>query len=758
MMSLIKKISLPLILALVIISVWSFTKPITSNKGLIEYVDPFIGSGGHGHVFVGATVPFGGVQVGPTNFNKGWDWSSSYHHTDSIVKGFCHLNVSGTGMSDLGELTIMPATGELKYNAGNQDNHMSGYSSLYRKNTEINTVGYYKVDLERYDINVELTASERVGFHRYTYPNSDNSRVIIDLGEGSADRPTETYLKKIDDTTFEGYRFSSGWARDQREYFTLVISKPVKDFILYDGGNKHDSDELKGEFVKGFLEFETKKNEEIYVKMGVSTVSSKNALENLNAEIPHWDFDKVKLEAENKWNQELSKINIKTEDLKRKRVFYTAMYHTMIAPNLYQDVNGEYRGTDKVVYKDTTFTNYTLFSLWDTYRAAHPLYTITHPERVSDMVNSMLKIFDHQGKLPIWHLRGNETNTMPGYSGIPVVIDASMKGFEGIDLEEVYEAVKESATGDHEPGVKKLMELGYIPGDYMVESVASSMEYAIGDWAIAQLAKKLNKDEDYNYFMKRSKAYKEYFDNETRFMRGKLTDGSWRNPFDPVRAEHRVNDYCEGNAWQYLWLVPQDPEGLIELLGGDEKYTEKLDELFSMSSELGEEASMDITGMIGQYAHGNEPSHHTTYMYAYSGQPYKIADKVRYINNELYTDKPDGLSGNEDCGQMSAWHIFSSLGFYPVNPSNGAYVFGSPLFDKASIALPENKKFTIIAKENSDHNIYIQSVELNGKDYKYSYITHKDIVQGGELIFNMGPKPNKNFGKEKEFRPQSIVY
>ena len=758
MMSLIKKISLPLILALVIISVWSFTKPITSNKGLIEYVDPFIGSGGHGHVFVGATVPFGGVQVGPTNFNKGWDWSSSYHHTDSIVKGFCHLNVSGTGMSDLGELTIMPATGELKYNAGNQDNHMSGYSSLYRKNTEINTVGYYKVDLERYDINVELTASERVGFHRYTYPNSDNSRVIIDLGEGSADRPTETYLKKIDDTTFEGYRFSSGWARDQREYFTLVISKPVKDFILYDGGNKHDTDELKGEFVKGFLEFETKKNEEIYVKMGVSTVSSKNALENLNAEIPHWDFDKVKLEAENKWNQELSKINIKTEDLKRKRVFYTAMYHTMIAPNLYQDVNGEYRGTDKVVYKDTTFTNYTLFSLWDTYRAAHPLYTITHPERVSDMVNSMLKIFDHQGKLPIWHLRGNETNTMPGYSGIPVVIDASMKGFEGIDLEEVYEAVKESATGDHEPGVKKLMELGYIPGDYMVESVASSMEYAIGDWAIAQLAKKLNKDEDYNYFMKRSKAYKEYFDNETRFMRGKLTDGSWRTPFDPVRAEHRVNDYCEGNAWQYLWLVPQDPEGLIELLGGDEKYTEKLDELFSMSSELGEEASMDITGMIGQYAHGNEPSHHTTYMYAYSGQPYKIADKVRYINNELYTDKPDGLSGNEDCGQMSAWHIFSSLGFYPVNPSNGAYVFGSPLFEEASIVLPENKKFTIIAKENSDQNIYIQSVELNGKDYKYSYITHKDIVKGGELIFNMGPKPNKNFGKEKEFRPQSIVY
>ena len=747
-----------IIIFFAIIFGFNFYANTNNDNSLIKYVDPFIGSGGHGHVFVGATVPFGGVQVGPTNFNKGWDWSSSYHHTDSIVKGFCHLNLSGTGMSDLGELTIMPATGKLKYNAGNQDNHMSGYSSLYRKNKEINTVGYYKVELERYDIDVELTASERVGFHRYTYPSSDNSRVIIDLGEGSADRPTETYLTKVNDTTFQGHRFSSGWASDQREYFTLILSKPVKDFIIYDGDKKHNSNELKGTYVKGFLEFETEKNEEIYVKMGVSTVSSENALENLIFEIPHWNFEKVKKEAENKWNQELSKIAITTDDLKKKRVFYTAMYHTMIAPNLYQDVNGEYRGTDKVVYKDTSFTNYTLFSLWDTYRAAHPLYTITHPERVSDMVKSMLKIFDHQGKLPIWHLRGNETNTMPGYSGIPVVIDASLKGFEGIDLEEVFRAVKASATGDFEPGVKKLMEKGYIPGDYMVESVASSMEYAIADWAIAQLAKKLNKQEDYEYFLNRSKAYKEYFDPETRFMRGKLSDGSWRTPFNPISAQHRVNDYCEGNAWQYLWLVPQDPEGLIELLGGDKKYTEKLDELFSMSSELGEEASMDITGLIGQYAHGNEPSHHTTYMYAYSGEPYKIADKVRYINNELYTDKPDGLSGNEDCGQMSAWHIFSSLGFYPVNPSNGAYVFGSPLFDEATIGLPENKRFTIIANENSDDNIYIQSVELNGKEYKYSYITHKDIMQGGELVFNMGPNPNLNFGKEKKYRPQSIVY
>ena len=756
-----KKISkngIQIILLLIIGNFLFFSNTTSINDGLIKYVDPFIGSGGHGHVFVGASVPFGGVQVGPTNFNKGWDWSSSYHYSDSIVKGFCHLNVSGTGMSDLGELTIMPATGKLKINAGTQNNHMAGYSSLYRKEQEFVSPGYYKVHLERYDIDVELTASERVGFHKYKFPSSNQSRVIIDLGEGSADRPTQTYLKKINDTLFYGYRFSSGWAADQREYFALILSKPVTNFILYDRNIRYAKNELRGKYVKGFLEFKTKKNENIYVKMGVSTVSSENALDNLMNEIPHWSFDKVKTEAEQKWNRELSKINIKTNDIKKKRVFYTAMYHTMIAPNLYHDLNGEYRGTDKKVYKDTSYTNYTLFSLWDTYRAAHPLYTITHPERVSDMVNSMLRIFDHQGKLPVWHLRGNETNTMPGYSAIPVVVDASLKGFKGIDLEEVFNAVKVSATGDFEPGVKDLMKYGYIPADFMVESVASNMEYAIGDWAIAQLAKKLDKKEDYEYFLNRSKAYKEYFDPQTRFMRGKLSDGSWRTPFDPISAQHRVNDYCEGNAWQYLWLVPQDPEGLIELLGGDEAYTERLDELFSMSSEQEEGASMDITGLIGQYAHGNEPSHHTTYMYAYSGHPYKIADKVRYINNELYTDQPDGLSGNEDCGQMSAWYIFSSIGFYPVNPSNGGYVFGSPLFDEALIKLPANKSFKVIAENNSDKNIYIQSVTLNGKKHNYSYITHKQIMDGGELKFVMGPKPNYDFGKEKKFRPASIVY
>lgn len=742
---------------LIIILFFSSFKGQLKND-YVKYVDPFIGSDSHGHVFVGATVPFGGVQVGPTNFNKGWDWSSSYHYSDSIVKGFCHLNVSGTGMSDLGELTVMPAVGELKVNAGNQENHMSGYSSLYTKENEVAKAGYYSVELDRYDIKVELTASERAGFHRYTFPKSKKSRIIIDLGEGSADRPTETFLRKVNDTLFEGYRFSSGWANDQREYFSFIVSKPIKEFFIYEGEKKQKSSSKKGKYVKGFLEFSTENNEEIFLKLGVSTVSMENGLENLLHEIPHWNFNKTYNLAKNKWNKELSKVKIKSKQKDVKKIFYTAMYHAMIAPNLYHDVNGEYRGTNKEVYLDKSFTNYTLFSLWDTYRAAHPLYTILQPKKVSDFVNSMLKIFDHQGKLPVWHLRGNETNTMPGYSAIPVVVDAVFKGIENIDQNKVYDAVKESATGHHEPGVKELMKYGYIPSDMMVESIASSMEYAISDWGIAMLAKKLGKTDDFKYFLDRSKAYRSYFDEETGFMRGKFLDGSWRTPFDPVSAQHRINDYCEGNAWQYLWLTPQDPEGLIDLLGGDKKFTTKLDELFSMSSDLEEGSSMDITGMIGQYAHGNEPSHHTTYMYAYAGEQYKIAKNVRHILKEFYTAQPNGLIGNEDCGQMSAWYIFSSLGFYPVNPQNGAYVFGSPIIDEAIIELQNGKSLEIIAENNSEKNKFINEVYLNGKKHENSFITHKQIISGGKLKFVMGPNPNYNFGKLEIHRPKSKIY
>jgi len=638
------------------------------------------------------------------------------------------------------------------------NNYEEGYASKYSKKNEYVKPGNYKVKLERYNIDVELTASKRSGFHKYTFPKSNNSRIIINLKEGNGwDIPTETFLKKVNDTTFHGYRYSKGWANNQKEYFSIVLSKPAESFFIIENDKKFITDKKRGKGVIGFLNFKTNDNEIIYAKVGISPVSIKNAHENLSNEIKDWDFKKIKNIARESWNDELSKIDIKTNDYSKKRIFYTALYHTMITPNLYHDVNGEYRGADDKIYKDESFSNYTLFSLWDTYRAAHPLYTITHPERVGDFINSMIKIYEQQGKLPVWHLRANETNTMPGYSAVPVLVDASLKGFD-LNLEKIYEAVKVTATGNFEPGVKELMARGYIPADFMVESVASNMEYAISDWGIAQLAKKLGKTDDFEYFLKRSKAYKQYFDPDTKFMRGKLSNGSWRVPFDPISAQHRVNDYCEGNAWQYLWLVPQDPEGLIELLGGEYEFNKKLDKLFSMSSEQEEGASMDISGLIGQYAHGNEPSHHTTYMYAYSGEHYKIADKVRHINNVLYTDQPDGLSGNEDCGQMSAWYVFSSIGFYPVNPSNGAYIFGSPLFDEVTLNIPGQNQFKIFTKNNSDENIYIQSVKLNGKDYKYSYITHKQILEGGELEFVMGSNPNKNFGVEKKYRPKSIVY
>ena len=439
-----------------------------------------------------------------------------------------------------------------------------------------------------------------------------------------------------------------------------------------------------------------------------------------------------------------------------KTIFYTALYHTMIAPALFNDHNGDYRGADGEIHRNPGFDTYTIFSLWDTYRAAHPLFTLTQPKRVGQFIQTMLAIRDQQGKLPVWHLMGNETDTMVGYHAVPVVVDAYFKGLLDADPERAFEAIKNSAMQD-ERGLDAVKEVGYIPAERHGESVAMAMEYAIDDWCIAQMAKALGKQEDETYFSGRAKASREYFDPTTKFMRGKLSDGTWREPFDPVASSHRRDDYCEGNGWQYLWLVPHDPEGLIDLLGGDEAFGEKLDQLFAVESVKSEGASADISGLIGQYAHGNEPGHHTTYLYAFVGQQWKTAKLVRQILTTLYSDQPDGLSGNEDCGQMSAWYVFSALGIYPVNPVAGVYVFGSPIVDKATIAVPGGKSFTIVAKNNSPVNLFIQSVELNGKPYGKSYITHPDIIAGGELTFVMGPEPNKAFGNAPEDRPQSVV-
>ncbi|SMD11301.1 GH92 family glycosyl hydrolase [Pedobacter nyackensis] len=714
----------------------------TAQTNLTKYVDPLIGSAAHGHVFVGANVPFGAVQLGPANVFGGWDWCSGYNYVSNTITGFTHTHLSGTGIGDLNDILVMPATGPAQ----------ADYVSTFLHENEVSRAGYYSVQLDKYQIKAELTASERVGFHQYTFKAQDNPHIMLDLSTGLGwDTPTKTYVKQIDATTLVGYRFSKGWANDQRLYFAVKLSQPLSGIKLTDSLTALNGTEAEGKRIKAVITFNTINNAVLKLKVGLSPVSYENALLNLNTEIPHWDFDKVRATADRKWNKELSKIAIKADAPTLKK-FYTAMYHTMFAPSLFNDVNGDYRGTDKKVYPKADFTNYTTFSLWDTYRAFHPLYTILHPEKVSDIVNSFLAIYKQQGKLPVWHLMGNETNTMIGYHAVPIIADAYLKGFKGFDANLAYEAAKHSAMQKVD-GIDYAQKLKYIPADKVIEAVAKGLEYAIDDWCIAQMAKRMGKTDDYVYFSKRAGLYAMYFDKQTGFMRGKLENGNWRTPFDPVASKHREDDYTEGNAWQYTWLVPQDPKGLIKLFGGEKGFINRLDSLFSISSAMTEGSSPDITGLIGQYAHGNEPNHHIPYLYAFAGQPWKTADVVRKVTDSLYTVKPDGLCGNEDLGQMSSWYIYSALGFYPLNPANGVYIFGSPTVDDAVITLAGNKKFHIKVVGSSNRNKYIVKAVLNGKSYTKSYLQHQTIVNGGELVLYMADKPSTTWGVALKDRP-----
>ncbi|WP_316816420.1 GH92 family glycosyl hydrolase [Pedobacter nyackensis] len=717
---------------------------VFAQEKLTKYVDPHIGSAAHGHVFVGANVPFGAVQLGPSNVFGGWDWCSGYNYASNTITGFSHTHLSGTGIGDLNDILVMPATGPV---AGD-------YVSLFSHDDEITKAGYYSVLLQKHQIRAELTATERVGFHRYTFPKGHkDANVMLDLAAGLGwDRPTDTYVKLLNPTTLVGYRFSKGWADDQRLFFAIKLSQPIKDLILYDSTAVKNGKSLKAIKVKAYLKFNKINVNALKLKVGLSPVSYENALANIQAELPGWDFEQTVARADLKWNRELAKISINA-DADTKKKFYTAMYHTMFAPSLFNDANGDYRGTDKKVYPKAGFTNYTTFSLWDTYRAYHPLFTILHQDKVSDIINSFLAIYKQQGKLPVWHLMGSETNTMIGYHAVPIIADAYLKGFKGFDIALAYEAVKQSAMQKTD-GIDYAQQLKYIPADKVIEAVAKGLEYAIDDWCIAQMAKKMGKTADYDYFNKRAQLYALYFDKETQFMRGKLSDGSWRNPFDPVASKHREDDYTEGNAWQYTWLVPQDPHGLINLFGGDQPFSKKLDRLFSMSSEMSNGSSPDITGLIGQYAQGNEPNHHIPYLYAFVGQPWKTADIVHKVMDSLYTTKPDGLCGNEDLGQMSSWYVFSAMGFYPVNPANGVYVFGSPAVNEATISLPGGKKFEVKAVNNSRQNKYIQKVVLNGKAYTKSYLEHSVIVNGGTLLLYMGDKRSLSWGVAPENRPK----
>jgi len=722
-----------------------------------KLVNPYIGTDLHGHVFLGANVPFGAVQVGPTNYIKGWDWCSGYHYSDSISTGFAQTHLSGTGIGDLGDVLITPYTGALKLEPGSIKDPLSGYASKYSHLQEVAEPGYYKVQLLSYDIKAELTASERVAFHKYTFPENSASHIAINLNLGIGwDTPTKVKFKLVNDSTITGYRFSKGWAVDQRLYFAIKLSKPIKNTQIFNNQCIVKQSEIEADSLVAILTFPTKASEQLLLKVGISPVSEENALLNIDREISHWDFTKTVSQAKEKWNNELSKVAVSSGNINDLKTFYTALYHTFTTPFIFNDNNKDYRGTDMKVYQKASFTNYSVFSLWDTYRAAHPLYTIVQPERVNDMVQSMLAIYQQQGKLPIWPLNGSETNCMVGYSAIPVITDAIMKGFDGFDQNLAYSAMKASSMRD-DLGVNYLKTIGYVPCDKEKESVSKALEYAISDWCIAQIAQKNQDQKNAEYYQKRGQAYAQYFDPKTGFMRAKMFSGQFREPFNPFQSTHEWGDYTEGNAWQYTWLVPQDVPGLINLFGGDANFTAKLDSLFIVTGNMGDKASPDISGLIGMYAHGNEPGHHIPYLYAYVGEQWKSAELVRKITTEMYNDQETGLCGNEDCGQMSAWYVLSSLGFYQVNPANGVFVLGSPLFDNASIKLPNGKTFKLKCINNSHTNKYIQEVKLNGVVITRSYILYNEIMNGANLEITMGSEPNKAFGSNIADRPQTVL-
>lgn len=717
----------------------------SSQKGqemedLTQFVDPRIGTGGHGHVFYGANVPYGFIQLGPTSIPQSWDWVSGYHVSDSTVIGFPHTHLSGTGIGDLHDINVMPVVGEVTYSRGDASSYETGLWSYSDRSKEVVTPGYYRTHLSRYNVDVELTATKRVGFHKYTFLGNESPAIVFDMVNGGCwDKTTEAVIRVVNDSTVSGYRYSKGWADDQRVFFRAEFSRKFDNVEFIVNDSVKEGDMAKGAQLFARVNFAAGNQEPVYMKVALSPTSEEGAQLNMQTELSGWDFEKTIADAKAAWNKELNKVKVYTTDEASKKIFYTSLYHTLFAPSEFCDVNGDYYGADKQMHKGEGFVNYTTFSLWDTYRAAQPLMTILHPEKMSDIINTMLHIHQQQGKLPVWHLMGCETNCMVGNPGVPVVADAILKDIKGFDTELAFKALKESSMLP-ERGMEHRIEYGFIPADKMTEAIAYDMEYAIADWAVAQAAQKLGKQEDYEYFLKRSKSYKNYFDASTGFMRGKMLDGSWRTPFSPYASSHRDDDYCEGNAWQYTWLVPHDVEGLVECFGSKEAFVNKLDSLFLANGDMGEASSPDISGLIGQYAHGNEPSHHTVYLYTLVGQPWKTADRIKEILHTMYTDQPDGLSGNEDVGQMSAWYILSSFGFYQVEPAGGKFVFGYPNFDEVEIAVPAGK-FVIERENKGQQNNYIQGIVLNGTEYKKPWIEYADIMKGGELKFLMGDEP-----------------
>ncbi|MFT5757615.1 MAG: putative alpha-1,2-mannosidase [Alteromonadaceae bacterium] len=699
---------------------------------VLNYVDPFIGTGGHGHTFPGATVPFGMVQLSPDNLTKErWDWTSGYHYSDQTLLGFSHTHLSGTGVGDLLDILVMPFVSTYPENSQNDVKHLY---ARYDKKNEQASAGYYSVYLEKEDIKAELTSTARVGVHKYSFGDKGTPQILIDLGYAqNFDKAVDTYFKVENDTTLVGYRKSTGWAKHQPVYFVMEFSEKFEHQLFKDK-KQVDGQEIQAEKTEAVLRFAELVDKSVTVKVGISYASINGARKNIAIEAPEFNFEKTKLAAENLWRKQLNKISVKDSNEVSKTKFYTALYHSFMAPHLFSDANGEYYGADGKTHQAEGYNRYTLFSLWDTFRALHPLLTITNPELVDDLVKSMMAFYDEAGLLPSWDLMSNETDVMIGYHAVPVIVDAYLKGLTSVDPEKLFQASKKSAMQDRF-GIDLFREYGYIPSEMEVEAVSKALEYAYDDWAIAQLAKSLGKDDEYQYFTKRSQTYKTLFDKSVGFMRGKDKQGQWVENFSPTHVDHRTTDYTEANAWQYTWFVPHDVAGLKKLFGSEQQFVNKLDALFTVSSKMEGDVSPDISGLIGQYAHGNEPCHHIPYLYSFTQEKWKGEARIREIRETMYRAQPDGLAGNDDVGQMSSWYVLSALGFYPVNPADGRYVFGTPLFEQVTLNLDNGNTF-VIKQQNSNGKNYVETTKLNGHNIKRNHIKYSELMKDGELVFS----------------------
>lgn len=736
----------------------------TVNDSLCQFVNPFIGTEGEGHTYPGATVPFGMVQLSPDteimHFKKSFPWCAGYQYNDKSIIGFSHTHFSGTGHSDLGDVLLMPITGELQLVPGTTKNPDTGYRSRFNHDNESAKPGYYQVLLTDDSVNVELTATERCGFHKYTFHREDSAYVILDLSQSIYnyyDKVLTSNISIDNDKTVSGYRQTNGWAKNRLVHFTIKFSKPFTSYGIvnednpeYKGFEKKGSHlknypEMNGKKLKAYFKFDIEKGEELLVKVGISGVDKHGAVNNLISEIPHWSFDQTKIQAQEKWEKQLQKFNIETNP-KEREIFYTAVYHTMLAPTIYMDADKRYRGIDNVIHVAEDFTNYSTFSLWDTYRALHPLFTIIEQNRTNDIINSMIMHSEQNvhNLLPIWSFHGNETWCMIGYHAVSVIADAYLKGIQNYNVNKAYDAMVHTANYDHYGGINYYKEYGFVPIDKEKEGASKTLEYAYDDWALAQMAKVLRRNRDYRYFIDRAQSFENIFDEEKLFMRAKNSDGTFKKRFDPLYAQYG-GDYTEGNAWQYTWYVPHNVERLIELMGGEEIFVQRLDTLFKIKGDERKYKHVeDIAGLIGQYAHGNEPSQHIAYLYNYADMPWKTQEKVHLIMNNLFNNTPDGICGNEDCGQMSAWYIFSSLGFYPVCPGSLEYAIGTPRLKKAAIQLENGKTFKMEAQNLTDSTYYIEEMYLNGVLLEKPFISHDDIMKGGELVYIMTNEPVTN--------------